>query len=177
MCNPSPDFDLNKLLRVAFRSAGKVATSPLVIEEAAERAMHQFHLAVIAGARLAHPEAWVCTVSRRMAAALLRTGWSRMQAIDEEEDLPAPIPKRPAWNPERLRDAIRAALTPRQRDALDAALSCRTTRDAARTCNMAPRDFRRYLKAITAKARERIGMAPRRESNSGGDIAPSDPKS
>ena len=177
MCNPSPDFDLNKLLRVAFRSAGKVATSPLVIEEAAERAMHQFHLAVIGGAQLVHPEAWVCTVSRRMAAALLRTGWSRMQAIDEEDDLPAPIPKRPAWNRERLRDAIRAALTPRQREALDAALSCRTTRDAARSCNMSPRDFRRYLKTITAKARARIGLLDARESNSGGDIAPTDQKS
>jgi len=51
------------------------------------------------------------------------------------------------------RSGLRKALTPRQRDALDAAISCNTMRAAARTCGMQPRDFRRSLGSIGRRAR------------------------
>jgi tagatose-1,6-bisphosphate aldolase non-catalytic subunit AgaZ/GatZ len=49
---------------------------------------------------------------------------------------------------------LEMALTSRQRQALEAAMTCRTTSDAARCCGMQPRDFRRHLLAITNRARK-----------------------
>lgn len=52
-----------------------------------------------------------------------------------------------------VRENLQTALTPRQRDALDAAMTCNTTRAAARTCGMQPRDFRRSLGSISRRAK------------------------
>jgi len=151
-----PAFDPPRLLRIASRAASLVTRNPLVIEEAAERALHQLQVAFLTGSSIDYPEAWLCTVARRSALAMQRNAWARMQPIEEEDDMPVPEPSPFPWSRDRLRCAIRSVLTQRQRDALDAALTCRTTREAARTCHMNPRDFRRYLTAISRRARRRL---------------------
>ncbi len=151
-----PAFDPPRLLRIASRAASLVTRNPLVIEEAAERALHQLQVAFLTGTSIDFPEAWLCTVARRSALAMQRNFWARMQPIEEEDDMPEPEPNPFPWTRDRLRCAIRSVLTQRQRDALDAALTCRTTREAARSCHMNPRDFRRYLAAISRRARRRL---------------------
>jgi hypothetical protein len=87
----------------------------------------------------------------------MRSGWAKTTPIEAEEDmLLAAECERRQWSRDRLRAAVRSALTPRQRDALDAALTSRSTREAARSCGMRPRDFRRYLAAISRRARQRL---------------------
>ncbi len=156
MWSAPPAFDPARLLRIASRAASLVTRNPLVVEEAAERALHQLQLAFLTGTPIDHPEAWLCTVARRSALAMQRNARARTRTIEEKDDVPEPEPNAFPWTSDRLRCAIRSALTPRQRDALDAALSCRTTREAARTCHMNPRDFRRYLAAISRRARRRL---------------------
>jgi len=52
-----------------------------------------------------------------------------------------------------VREHVQATLSPRQQDALHAALTCRSHRAAANSCGMQPRDFRRSMSSITRKAR------------------------
>jgi hypothetical protein len=157
MCNWPPEFDPARFLRIACRAASRIARNRLVIEEAAEQAVHRFHVAVLTGEPVHHPEAWICTVARRTAWTLMRSGWAKTTPIEAEEDmLLAAECERRQWSRDRLRAAVRSALTPRQRDALDAALTSRSTREAARSCGMRPRDFRRYLAAISRRARQRL---------------------
>lgn len=144
------------VLRLAYRAARGIANNRLVAEEAGELAMHRFQLAVLAGRPPERPEAWIRTVARRIACQILRNGWARVQPILCEDEVADPGPRRRRFTGERLRCALRSALTDRQRQALDAALSCRTTREAARTCGMEPRDFRRYLAVISRRARARF---------------------
>jgi DNA-directed RNA polymerase specialized sigma24 family protein len=147
--------DTCKLLHLAYRVAGRIVHNKLLAEEAGERAVHRFQLAVIAGHAPDKPEAWVRTVAKRSACAILRNGWSRTQPIAEEQALADRDAE--TWRRgDRLRLLLERALTPRQQAALEAALTCRTTRDAARTCGMEPRDFRRYLAAISRRARRRL---------------------
>jgi len=151
--------DPHKLLHLAYRAASRVVHNRLLAEEAGERAVHRFQLALIAGRPPDKPEAWVRTVARRSACAILRTGWSRTQPI-LEDDAFVDGPAAEAWRRgDRLRALLARELTPRQHAALEAALTCRTTRDAARACGMEPRDFRRYLAAISRRARLRLRQA------------------
>lgn len=146
--------DPAKLLPVAYRAAAAVAQNRLLAEEAGERALHKLNLAVIEGSPPTYPEAWLRVVARRAAWALLRTEWARLQ-IGLEEDLAPANPDEGRASPglEHVRDRVATSLTRRQREALDAAMTCNTTSDAARTCGMHPRDFRRYLGTIGRKAR------------------------
>ena len=59
-----------------------------------------------------------------------------------------------------VREHLEDALTERQRDAFRAAISCNTTRAAARTCGMEPRDFRRSLSSISRRARQLLDQHP-----------------
>ncbi|MGE3172614.1 MAG: hypothetical protein AB7O97_08295 [Planctomycetota bacterium] len=155
----SPDTD--RLLHLAYRAAARIVHNRLLAEEAGERAVHRFTLAVLSGAPPDKPEAWICTVARRSACAILRTGWSRTLPLVDEQALAATTGDGEAGRAtERIRGLVGGALTPRQRDALEAALTCRTTREAARTCRMEPRDFRRYLQAISRRARQRLDPGP-----------------
>lgn len=157
MCTQDLVDEPTRLLRLAYRAAARIAKNRLVAEEAGELAVHRYQLASLAGHRPARPEAWISTVARRNACAILRNGWARMQPIYAADEVADPGPSGDVgWNGDRLRCALRSVLTARQRDALDAALSCRSTREAARACGMAPRDFRRYLDAISARARSRL---------------------
>ncbi|MCR9244835.1 MAG: hypothetical protein NXI31_07370 [bacterium] len=147
--------DPYSLLPVAYRAAAAVARSRVLAEEAGERAIHQLTLAVLEGAAPTHPEAWLRVVARRSAFALLRSGWARTRALPPEDLSAWQTPSQAPPSPRRefVREEMAPALTPRQREALHAALSSNTTRAAARRCNMPPRDFRRYLEAISRRAR------------------------
>ncbi len=111
---------------------------------------------MIEGSAPMFPKAWLRTVARRSACALLRSEWARTRSVSHEEmaheQAPYQMPRRPRV--EQVRERVGHELTPRQQEAFDAAVSCNTTRAAARRCGMQPRDFRRYLGAITRKARE-----------------------
>ncbi len=124
--------------------------------------MHRFQLALLAGQAPDKPEAWVRTVARRSACALLRNGWARMQPIGDDALVVADRDADPTRRyVDSLRNVCSHALTRRQHQVLEAALTCRTTRDAARTAAMEPRDFRRYLVAITRRARRELARAAR----------------
>lgn len=163
---PDTITDPTRLLHVAYRAAARIVHNQVLAEEAGERAVHRFQLAVMAGQAPDKPEAWVRTVARHSACAILRNGWARTQPIPEESwTAAAHVAEGPgddAPNPvslgDHLRTVLATALTPRQLDALDAALTCRTTRDAARACGMEPRDFRRYLAAISRRARRKFAI-------------------
>ncbi len=152
--------DLIKLLPLAYRAAARVARCRFLAEEASERALHQLTLSTLAGAPPANPEAWIRVVARRTALSLARKGWGQAFPLDEN-DVPfrlegrEPAPPRPAprSGTAYVRERIAPSLSPRQLEALDAALSCPSTRAAARRCGMQPRDFRRSLTTITRKAR------------------------
>jgi len=124
-------------------------------EEASERAIYQLTVAMLEGSAPQSPKAWLRVVARRSACALLRSEWARQRAMDLT-DVEA---RQPAYPEQReqscwVRERLAEALTPRQRQALDAAISCNTTRAAARTCGMEPRDFRRSLGSISRRARK-----------------------
>ena len=150
--------DLHKLLPVAYRAAATVVRSPVLAEEAGERAVHLLTLAVLDGHPPHHPEAWLRVVARRSACALLRSEWARTRAVpdDDIEDRQAPCLLPRGRSAELVREQVVARLTPRQHDALAAALSCNTTNAAARRCGMQPRDFRRSLGSISRKARRAL---------------------
>jgi DNA-directed RNA polymerase specialized sigma24 family protein len=153
--------DPKSLLPLAYKAASRVVRSRILAEEAGERAFHLLTLAMLQGCPPSHPEAWLRVVARRSACAILRSEWARTQAIDfeEVECHEAPFREPRTIGADTVRERLQASLSPRQRDAFEAALSCNTTRAAARRCGMQPRDFRRSLGAISRKAK--VSMADR----------------
>ena len=146
--------DPHSLLPTAYRAAAEVVKSPLLAEEASERAVHQLTLAILQGSPPQSPKAWLRVVARRSACALLRSAWARTKAMDLADVAAAQAPYQAANNHSSwVRENLRSALTPRQRDALAAAMSSNTTRAAARNCGMEPRDFRRSLGSVTRRAK------------------------
>jgi DNA-directed RNA polymerase specialized sigma24 family protein len=153
---PTDDpYDLAFFLRIAGRAASRILRSPVMVDEAAERAVHRLTLATLAGRRPERPAAWVRVVARRAACALLRTGWSSTQHFEEQNKI-ADAPVCQSEGLDQFQAQLHEQLSPRQRDALVAALTCNTTRDAARSCGMKPRDFRRNLEVISRKAKRTI---------------------
>ncbi len=145
----------HSLLPIAYRAASRVVRCRLLAEEAGERALHLLTLSMLRGVPPEHPEAWLRTVARRSACALLNSDWAKTRGIDS-----ADLQQRPAAyrTPQHagydfVREDLGGGLTPRQQAALAAAVSCNSTRAAARTCGMQPRDFRRSLQAISRKAK------------------------
>ncbi len=153
--------DPHHLLPVAYRAASTVARSRILAEEAGERAIHLLTLAVLEGCPPEHPEAWLRTVARRSACALLGSDWARTRSIahDDLTDWQSAFQPPPSPRHEFVREGIAPLLTGRQREALAAALSANTTRGGARACNMPPRDFRRYLAVISRKAKAALAEA------------------
>ncbi len=153
--------DPHSLLPVAYRAAVQVVHSPVLAEEASERAIYQLTLAVLGGSPPQRPKAWLRVVARRSACALLRSEWARQCTMDlshiagPQADY-ATRSARSDW----VREDLSTTLTPRQRDALDAAMTCNTTRAAARSCGMQPRDFRRSLGSISRRARTLLADDP-----------------
>ncbi|MFT4515045.1 MAG: DNA-directed RNA polymerase specialized sigma24 family protein [Planctomycetota bacterium] len=146
--------DPYSLLPTAYRAAVAVVKSPIMAEEASERAIYQLTLAILEGSPPRSPKAWLRVVARRSACALLRSEWARTRSMDLS-DVAA---KQPAYVAPKsqsswVRESLQTALTPRQREALEAAMTCNTTRAAARTCGMEPRDFRRSLGSISRRAK------------------------
>lgn len=146
--------DPYSLLPTAYRAAVEVVKSPIMAEEASERAIYQLTLAILEGSPPQSPKAWLRVVARRSACALLRSEWARTRSMDlsnvaEKQPAYAAPASQSSW----IRECLQTALTPRQRDALDAAMTCNTIRAAARTCGMEPRDFRRSLGSISRRAK------------------------
>ncbi len=150
--------DPHSLLPVAYRAAASVIRSRLLAEEASERAIHLLTLATLQGCPPHHPEAWLRVVARRSACAILRSAWARTQAVDQEEIQARQAPYRQPrpLAADVVRERLQSTLTPRQRAAFEAAMSCNSTRAAAKRCGMQPRDFRRNLGAISRKARQSL---------------------
>ena len=144
------------LLSVAFHAAAAVLKNPLLAEEAGERAVHQLTLAILQGSSPRHPRAWLRMVARRSACALLRSDWGRTTTRRPEDllTIQAPYRRTSGRGIDFVHERLREQLSPRQQEALSAAMSCNGTRAAARSCHMAPRDFRRQLGAISRKARK-----------------------
>lgn len=146
--------DPHSLLPTAYQAAVEVVHNPVMAEEASERAIYQLTLALLSGDPPRSPRAWLRVVARRSACAILRSAWARTKAMDLSDVATPARPQshgdgRSCW----MRESLQVALTPRQREALDAAMTCNTTRSAARTCGMEPRDFRRSLGSISRRAR------------------------
>ncbi|MEO6593416.1 MAG: hypothetical protein ABIP94_01535 [Planctomycetota bacterium] len=154
--------DPHALLPVAYREAARVIRSPFLAEEASERALHLLTLAMLQGCPPHHPRAWLRVVARRSACALLRSEWSRTRSIDTEEFHSQQALYRipPSFGADVVREHLHGTLTPRQQDALDAAIACNSTLAAARSCGMRPRDFRRKLGKISRKARQLLEAQP-----------------
>lgn len=152
--------DPHKLLPLAYRAASRVLRSQVLAEEAGERAVHLLTLAVLDGTAPQFPKAWLCTVARRSACAMLRSEWARTHSLSPDEVVRCAAPFRPYRGAEvdMVRERVARSLSPRQRDALRAALSSNTTHAAARRCGMPVRDFRRYLGAISRKARRAFAV-------------------
>ena len=150
--------DPKALLPVAYRAASRVVRSRVLAEEAGERAFHLLTIAALRGCAPTRPEAWIRVVARRSACAILRSEWAKTQAVDLEEILAQQTPFRQprSCGAEMVREHLHGSLSPRQWEALDAALHCNSTRAAARRCGMQPRDFRRSIKAISRKARRTL---------------------
>lgn len=160
----------HSLLPVAYRAASRIVQTPVLAEEASERAVHQLTLAMLQGCMPAQPRAWLRVVARRSACALLRSEWARTRPMDLQEvaNEPRAFSRAPATGQsDWVREELVAGLTPRQRDALTAAISCNSTRAAARCCGMQPRDFRRSLGSISRKARELLRQHPRWTADDG----------
>lgn len=158
--------DPRKLLPVARRAAASIVNSGVLADEAGERAVHQLTLATLAGRAPRNPEAWLRVVARRCVYSLLRKGWGVTQPLEgafephaRETLWPDASPDRRRHGTEFVREQVRGRLSQRQRDALEAALTCRSQRAAARCCGMQPRDFRRSMVTITRKARELLDGA------------------
>lgn len=152
--------DPHALLPVAYRAAARVVRSRLMAEEASERALHLLTLATLKGCPPHQPEAWLRVVAKRSACAILRSEWARIEPLGQEaiQARQAPYREPRRFLGDVVREHLDATLSPRQRDAIDAALQCNGTRAAARQCGMQPRDFRRYLGAISRKARSALAQ-------------------
>lgn len=148
----------HEFLPIAYRAAAQVAQCRLLAEEAGERAFHLFTLALLQGCPPEHPKAWLRSVARRCALALLRSDWAKQKSLEQADQVPYQEPARAGsaagvdFVRERLQSSL--SLSRRQKQALEAAVTCNTTRAAARSCGMKPRDFRRSLSSISRKARE-----------------------
>jgi DNA-directed RNA polymerase specialized sigma24 family protein len=158
--------DPHTLLPIAYRAASQVVRCRMLAEEAGERALHLLTLSVLEGAPPEHPKAWLRTVARRSACALLKSDWAKTRGVDHEELQQRPAPYRAPRDPghDFVREDLGAQLTPRQQQALAAAMTCNSTRAAARSCGMQPRDFRRSLLAISRKAKGMLRHAPARDA-------------
>jgi DNA-directed RNA polymerase specialized sigma24 family protein len=143
------------LLPHAYRAASQVVHNRLIAEEASERAVFLYTLSILNGCPPDHPKAWLRSVARRSALSLLRAGWARTRSVDQGDMNKRQAPFHLPRDADTLfvRERLPASLTPRQKQALAAAVSCPSTRAAARTCTMQPRDFRRYLDAISRKGK------------------------
>jgi DNA-directed RNA polymerase specialized sigma24 family protein len=147
--------DPYSFLPVAYRAASQVLRCRLLAEEAGERAVHLFTLAVLQGSAPEFPKAWLRSVARRTALALLRSDWAKQRPMAQEDlarcQAPYRVPR--AAGIDFVRENLPPALSPRQRQAFAAAVTCNSTRAAARSCGMQPRDFRRSLGSISRKGR------------------------
>jgi len=151
--------DPHALLPIAYQAAVRIVRSPLLAEEAGERALHLLTLALLRGDPPTHPKAWLRTVARRSAGALLRSEWARTHGAGSEELERHQAPYR-GPRPDcssMVREQLAGALPPRQWAALSAAFTCNSTRAAARSCGMKPRDFRRSMSSISRKAKRLLG--------------------
>lgn len=144
------------LLPIAYRAAAQVVRSRLLAEEAGERALHLLTLCLLQGDPPDHPKAWLRSVARRSACALLKSEWGKTKTLDsttlQDRQAPYRIPRDAGFD--HVRENLSASLPPRQRAALAAAVCCNSTLAAARSCGMKPRDFRRSLTSISRKARQ-----------------------
>jgi DNA-directed RNA polymerase specialized sigma24 family protein len=158
--------DPHTLLPIAYRAASRVVRCRLLAEEAGERALHLLTLTVLEGTPPEHPKAWLRTVARRSACALLKSDWARTRGVEHEELAQRQAPYQPPRHAghDFVRENLGAQLTPRQQSALAAAMACNSTRAAARSCGMQPRDFRRSLQAISRKAKAALGDVPARDA-------------
>ena len=153
--NHDPEY----LLDLASRVTQRILPSKVLAEEAAEQALHSYHLAVLADEAPDQPEAWIRTVARRAACGLLRSQWTWTHRLADETSVPAEERQRTRQHtPDDLRELLSDSLTDRQEEALEAALTNPTMRGAARGCQMQPRDFRCYLEAITKRARKQLTL-------------------
>ena len=156
-------FDPQSLLSVAYRAASQVVQSPVLAEEASERAVYELTMAYLEGSPPDSPRAWLRTVAKRSACAILRSEWARtraMEDIDGVADCTRAAGSRPPQQSEWVREHLAPTLTPRQREAFEAAISHNTTRAAARSCTMEPRDFRRSIAAISRRGRQLLESQP-----------------
>jgi predicted RNA polymerase sigma factor len=146
------------LLPIAYQAAARVVRSRLLAEEASERALHLLTLAMLQGAAPAHPKAWLRSVARRSACALLRSEWARTKTIASQEidAHQAPYRRAASSGTDFVRDRLPHHLSDRQAAALTAAVTCNTTAAAAKRCGMQPRDFRRSMSRISRKARRLV---------------------
>lgn len=144
----------DELLPIAYRSAARVLRRRLLVEEAGERAVHLLLLATLQGTGPEHPKAWVRRVAYRSACALLRSDWSRTHSADLDEIDANQAPYRqPRPGVAFVREHLGDHLDPHLKPVLQAAVTCNGTRAAARSCGLAPRDFRRRLDTISRRAR------------------------
>lgn len=147
--------DHETLLPIAYRAAAQVVRSRTLAEEAGERAFHLLAIATLEGHPPEHPRAWLRRVARRAACALLKSSWARTRTMDAADLQLHPSRYRAprAVGIDEVRERLSSCLSSRQSQALEAASHCNGTREAARSCGMQPRDFRRQLVAITRKAK------------------------
>ena len=155
-------FDPEALLPIAYRAASQVVHSPVLAEEASERAVYQLTMACLEGSPPDSPRAWLRTVAKRAACAILRSEWARTKAMDLDgvADCARPAGSRHPQQSEWVREHLAPTLTPRQREAFEAAITHNTTRAAARSCTMEPRDFRRSIAAISRRGRQLLESQP-----------------
>lgn len=153
--SPIPaELATEQLLPIAYRSAARVLRRRLLVEEAGERAVHLLLLATLQGTGPEHPKAWVRRVAYRSACALLRSDWSRTRSADLDEIDANQAPYRePRPGVDFVREHLGEHLDPHLKPVLQAAVTCNGTRAAARSCGLAPRDFRRRLDTISRRAR------------------------
>src|SRR5678810_532360 len=74
----------HNLLPIAYRAAAQVVQCRLLAEEAGERALHLLTLSLLQGDPPEHPKAWLRSVARRSACALLKSDWGKTRAIDSD---------------------------------------------------------------------------------------------
>lgn len=152
MAKPLP-FDPESLRRLAYHTAGKFLNPPVLAEEAGEQALHLLVLQCLGGMAPQSPEAWIRVVTKRVAIAVRRSGWTRVLPLDEGELAAEPHAESAHARRDRMWDEVADRLTPRMREALWAARTHRQTCHAAAACGMHPRDFRRSLQSISKRVR------------------------
>lgn len=148
-----------QLLRLAQNAAAKVLDDPILVEEAAERALHKLFLICLEGRPPLLPEAWIRVAARRFAQSLRRRRRPRHVALDLDQ-LPQPeLDRLPRAAVDHVLDLLQPVLTPRQLDAVRAMVQSRSMRDAARRCGMTPKSLRRSLGLVGEKGRATLAAA------------------